>query len=145
MIPMIFQKKKDQKPVSEPLLNKFIRDIYELGSEVGYHHHSEIGWVSDAYNKLIERASVYEIEDTLREYYTKGKAEGTERRRHDFLTHKKVAAPEPAPTPKIRRPSPAQRMVAQPAVTDVPRSIERPKMVERPKALEGFIPVKSHR
>ncbi|MEA1945596.1 MAG: hypothetical protein U9N07_09785 [Euryarchaeota archaeon] len=140
---MLFNKKEDQKPVSESLLNKFMRDIYELGYEIGYHHHSEIGWVSDAYNSLIEHASVYGIEDTLREYYIKGKAEGTERRRHDFLTQGKVAASKRAPTPTVRRPSPAHRMVAQPAMTDTPRTVERPRMVERPKALEGFIPVKS--
>ena len=143
MILMLFQKKEGYKPISESLLNKFIRDIYELGYEVGYHHHSEIGWVSGAYNSLIEHASVYGIEDTLREYYIKGKAEGTERRRHDFLTQGKVASPERAPTPKVRKLSPAQRMVAQPAMTDVPRTVKRPGMVERPKVLEGFISVKS--
>lgn len=145
MIAMLFKKKEDLKPISESLRNELIQDIYKLGYEVGHHHHSEIGWVSDTYNNLIETASEYDIEDLLKEYYTQGKTDGEERRKDDIdgisFTQGDIESLGEIPVPRARMLPPTHRMVARPAATDIPQSIERPKMVERPKALDGFIPV----
>lgn len=135
---MLFKKKGSVKPMDEALLKELVEKISRLGYEVGYHHHSEIGWVSSAYNDLMGRAAAYGVENTLREHYLQGKAGGAESRRHEYLTQGTVATPEQTPLPIVTRLPPAYRMVEPPAMTAAPRSIERPKMVDRPKALDGF-------
>ncbi|HIE30963.1 MAG TPA: hypothetical protein EYP67_01080 [Methanosarcinales archaeon] len=65
-------------------VRKLIKRIYALGYNVGYHHHSEIGWVSDTYNTLAGQADDAELRDLLREYYKKGKEDGRERRKRDI-------------------------------------------------------------
>ncbi|HIE30808.1 MAG TPA: hypothetical protein EYP67_00280 [Methanosarcinales archaeon] len=139
---MLFKKKRGLKPISESLRKKLLDEMYKLGYDVGYHHHSEIGWVVEAYNKPIASAAEYGIEDLLKEQYLKGKADGTERKRHESLAPTKVTVTEPSPLPKVERLPPAYRMVAKPAATEAPRSIEQPQMVDRPKALDGFAPVR---
>ncbi len=135
---MLFKKKGGVKPIEKALLKELVEKISGLGYDVGYHHHSEIGWVSSAYNDLMGRAAAYGVENTLREYYLQGKAGGAESRRHEHLTQGKVATPEQTPLPIVTRLPPACRMVEPPAATSAPRSIDRPKMVDRPKALDGF-------
>ncbi len=138
---MLFKKKKDLKSVSESLRTEILDAMYKLGSEVGYYHHSEIGWVAEAYNKQIARAAGSGIEDLLKQRYLKGKADGVNRKKHESDTSTKAEVPEPAPVSKVERLPPAYRMVALPEATGAPKSIERPKMVDRPKALDGFAPV----
>ncbi len=130
--------------MSESLRTELIEEMYKLGFEVGYHHHSEIGWVVEAYNKPITRAAGYGIEDLLKESYLNGKADGAEHKKHESIapTTTTVTVAEPAPLPKVERLPPAYRMVTLPAATDAPKSIERPQMVDRPKALNGFAPVR---
>lgn len=143
---MLFKKTKGPKPISDSLMSELVNEIHKLGHDVGYHRHSEMGWVSDKYGKLIETASIYGVEETLRRYYAQGKAEGAECRKHEHLTQGgTVAVEEEAPIPTVARspPAPAQRMIARPEATSAPQSIERPKMVDRPKALDGFAPLKS--
>jgi len=148
---MLFKKTKGPKPISDSLMSELVSEIHKLGQDVGYNRHSEMGWVSDKYGKLIETASIYGVEVTLRRYYIQGKTEGAERRKHEYLTQGKTVAveeqvPTPtAPTPTVARssPAPAYRMISLPEATSAPQSIERPKMVDRPKALDGFAPVKS--
>lgn len=135
---MLFKRKGSVKPMDEALLKELAEKISKLGYEVGYHHHSEIGWVSSAYNDLMERAAAYGVEETLREYYLHGKARGVESRRHEHLAPGTVATPEQTPLPVVTRLPPAYRMIEPPAAISVPRSIDRPKMVDRPKALDGF-------
>jgi hypothetical protein len=138
---MLFKKKKDLNPMSESLRIELLEEMYKLGSEVGYYHHSEIGWVAEAYNKQIARAAEYGIEDLLKQRYLNGKADGVNRKKHESDTSAKVAVLEPAQVPKVERLPPAYRMVALPDATSAPKSIEQPKMVDRPKALNGFAPV----
>jgi len=135
---MLFKKKRGDKPMDEALLKELTEAISRLGYDVGYHHHSEIGWVSSAYNDLMERAAAHDVEETLREHYLQGKSRGVESRRHEHLAPGTVATPEQTPLPIVTRLPPAYRMVEPPAATSVPRSIDRPKMVDRPKALDGF-------
>ena len=145
---MLFRKKDGPKPISESLRNELLEEMYKLGYDVGYHHHSEIGWVVEAYNRPITRAAGYGIEDLLKESYLKGKADGTEHKKHETIAPTTVMVAEPAPLPKVEPVSPAYRAVALPAAAGAPKSIDRPQMVERPqmvdrpKALNGFAPVR---
>jgi len=126
--------------MSESLRTEILDAMYKLGSEVGYYHHSEIGWVAEAYNKQIARVAGSGIEDLLKQRYLKGKADGANRKKHESDTSTKAEVPEPAPVSKVERLPPAYRMVALPEATSAPKSIERPKMVDMPKALDGFAP-----
>lgn len=138
---MHFKKKKYLKPMSESLQTELLEAMYKLGSEVGYYHHSEIGWVAEAYNKQIARAAGHNIEDLLKQRYLKGKADGANRKKHESDTSTIAEVPEPAQILEVERLPPAYRMVALPEATSAPKSIEQPKMVDRPKSLDGFAPV----
>ncbi|RZN39378.1 MAG: hypothetical protein EF813_04170 [Methanosarcinales archaeon] len=127
--------------MSESLRTELLEAMYKLGSEVGYYHHSEIGWVSEAYNKQVARAAGYGIEDLLKQRYIKGKADGVNRKKHESDTSARAEVPEPAQMPNLERLPPAYRMVALPEATSAPKNIEQPKMVDRPGALDGFAPV----
>lgn len=61
-----------------------IRRVYALGFDVGYHHHSEVGWVSNTYADLVNRVSAAAHRDLLRKYYEKGKIDGGIKRRRDM-------------------------------------------------------------
>ena len=52
-------------------VRELIKRIYALGYDVGYHHHSEIGWVSDTYNALAGQTDDAELKNLLRQYYRK--------------------------------------------------------------------------
>ncbi len=133
--------------MSESLRIELLEEMYKLGSEVGYYHHSEIGWVAEAYKKQIARAAGYDIEDLLKQRYLKGKEDGANRKKNESDTSVTVEVPEPAQVPKVERLPPTYRMGALPDATGAPKSIDRPQMVERPqmvdrpKALDGFAPV----
>jgi len=141
---MLFKRTKGPKPISDSLMSELVSEIHKLGHDVGYHRHTEVGWVSVEYDRLIETASIYGVEETLRRHYAQGKKEGTERRKHEHLTQgMTVAAKESASTPTVKRSSPAHRMITQPEAINKPQNIDRPKMVDRPKALDGLAPVRS--
>ncbi|MEA1908481.1 MAG: hypothetical protein U9N43_05560 [Euryarchaeota archaeon] len=127
--------------MSESLRTELLEAMYKLGSEVGYYHHSEIGWVAEAYNKQIARATGYGIEDLLKQRYLMGKVDGANHKKHETDTSTIAEVPETAQILKVERPPPAYRMVALPEATGAPKSIEQPKMIDRPKALNGFAPV----
>ncbi|HDJ37648.1 MAG TPA: hypothetical protein ENF24_00450 [Methanosarcinales archaeon] len=61
-----------------------IRRVYALGFDVGYHHHSEVGWVSSTYADLTHIVSAAAHRDLLRKYYEKGKIDGEVKRRRDI-------------------------------------------------------------
>jgi len=141
---MLFKKTKGPKPISDSLMSELVGEIHKLGHDVGYHRHTEVGWVSVEYGRLIETASIYGVEETLRRYYAQGKKAGTERRKHEHLTQGgTVAVEERALIPAVARVSPAHRMITQPEAINRPQNIDRPKMVDRPKALDGLAPVRS--
>jgi len=141
---MFFKRTKGPKPISDSLMSELVKKIHKLGYDVGYHRHTEVGWVSVEYGRLIETASIYGVDETLRRHYAQGKKEGTERRKHEHLTQgMTVAAKESASTPTVKRSSPAHRMITQPEAINKPQNIDRPKMVDRPKALDGLAPVRS--
>lgn len=59
---------------------KVIKKIYDLGVEVGYHKHYEMGWVLERYNKIYNVASVYGFEDKIKEFYERGKDDGVKKK-----------------------------------------------------------------
>ncbi len=57
--------------------------IYNLGFEVGYHKHSEIGWVAREYSHLIDKAMKTGLKNPEK-LYEKGKIEGGKKKEIDL-------------------------------------------------------------
>ncbi|MDY6966295.1 MAG: hypothetical protein SVM80_10075 [Halobacteriota archaeon] len=95
---MPFSSKKS-KEMSAAQKKELIKKAYNLGKEVGYHKHFEMGWVLDKYNEMNDIAVEYGFEEQIKRYYEKGKEDGSLRRRVDVGVgmSKKIEPP-----PKIK-------------------------------------------
>ncbi|TQD28470.1 hypothetical protein [Methanolobus vulcani] len=133
-----------------------------LGFEVGYHRHSEIGWVREKLVQLYSYADQYGLRDFVKEYYDNGKEEGSKAKDRDTksglsrMGSSKVEPEAPANITIERTTaestvsniksgynnvdysfSGSSDMTSQPTLVDLPGNVERAKVVERPSFLEG--------
>jgi hypothetical protein len=149
-------------------VRELIKRVYTLGYDVGYHHHSEIGWVSDTYNALAGQADDAELKNLLRQYYRKGIEEGEKRRKRDIhgrTTNKvgknateqnnavmrtnerpaeKVETDETSELPDYEtapQVSVADRLLQQPHVLSMPGNIMRTVLINQPVNLRGFLAI----
>ncbi len=125
-------------------VRELIKRMYTLGYNVGYHHHSEIGWVSDAYNTLAGPTDDARLKSLLRQYYIKGKDDGGKRRKHDVqgLAANKTGANKTSElsddyetTPQV---SAADTLLQQPGVLSIPDNIMQTALIDLPMNLSGF-------
>lgn len=61
-----------------------MENIYKLGFEVGYFHHSEVGWVSRKYKELDDLAKANAKNIDVEKYYHAAKQDGREKRQKDI-------------------------------------------------------------
>ncbi|WMW23848.1 hypothetical protein RE474_06945 [Methanolobus sediminis] len=133
-----------------------------LGFEVGYHRHSEIGWVREKLVQIYSFAEQYGLQDFVKENYNNGKEEGAKAKDRDTksglsrMVSSKVEseAPPNFTTERTKTEytvsniksgynnadysfSGSLDMTNQPTLVDLPNNIERAKVVERPSFLEG--------
>ena len=133
-----------------------------LGFEVGYHRHSEIGWVRDKLTQIYSFADQYDLHDFVKEHYNNGKEEGGKAKDRDTksglskVINSKVEPEAPANFTVERTKnepvvsniksgynnvdysfSGSSNMTSQPGLVDLPSNVERAKLVERPSFLEG--------
>ena len=78
---MIFGKKSKKK--SGLGKEEILENIYKLGFEIGYFHHSEVGWVSRKYKELDDLAKANAKNIDVEEYYQAAKQDGREKRQKD--------------------------------------------------------------
>lgn len=126
----------------EQLINK----IYELGFEVGYKNHSEIGWVLREYNKLISEAQTLGIQSP-ENYYNEGKVKGRSNRDKGIGEYSGKIAQD-AGTDRPAEPGDdkhnlpeeenANRFLGKPSPDRLPGLVEKISMIEIPKFLYGF-------
>ncbi|ETA68005.1 MAG: hypothetical protein PWQ51_545 [Methanolobus sp.] len=159
----IFKKQEDEKKELPHDGKVQLADASRrLGFEVGYHRHSEIGWVRDKLVQIYSFADQYDLNDFVKEHYNQGKEEGAKAKDRDTksgLTRMAngKAEPEVPPNFTIERTKnehsvPGKRsgfsnaeydfsgpseVTRQPRLVDLPDNIERAKVVERPSFLEG--------
>ena len=124
-------------------VRELIKRVYALGYDVGYHHHSEIGWVSDTYNALAGQADDVELKNLLRQYYRKGIEEGEKHRRHGVQGRaaKKVGTDRAFELSDYETTSPlsaANTLLQQPRVLSMPGNIMRTVLINQPVNLVGF-------
>lgn len=157
----IFKKHESKIELTEAQKQILIKSSYELGFEVGYHKHSEIGWVKDRFNALYEYASQGGLGNFVKENYECGKSEGARNRERDMKAgfskksldgNKTLPAFSPIQHPKpnkssgidnsfrkkdsFQASSPAP--LEMPQFTDLPENTSLTKAVERPSILDGF-------
>ena len=80
----LFKKKGEKKTLGESERLELSRKAYELGFEVGYHKHSELGWVVDSYSKMETFARKYDLLNLVNGYYAKGKEDGLQSKKRDM-------------------------------------------------------------
>ncbi len=164
-------KKEDKgkkKTISESERSEIAKEAYKLGFEVGYHKHSEIGWVSERFSHLDKFASERGLEEFVHVYYDRGRDDGVkskERDIHSGLSKKGIKKedervelskervvhekPEPVFEPGFKATrtiddhnySPTQ----QPTMTDIPQITSVTKSINRPTLVDGFKPLKPRR
>jgi hypothetical protein len=127
----------------EQLINK----IYELGFEVGYKNHSEIGWVLREYNQLISEAQKLGI-PAPENYYNNGKIKGRASRdkgitessgkkvQQEAGANRKLGASADLDTPHDE--GEEENLLKRPSFGDLPRLVKKTNMVELPRFLQGF-------
>ena len=149
-------------------VRELIKRVYALGYDVGYHHHSEIGWVSDTYNALAGQTDDAELKNLLRQYYRKGIEEGEKHRKRDIHGRttnkvgknateqnnavirtnerpaKKVETDETSELPDCEtapQVSVADILLQQPHVLSMPSNIMRTVLINQPVNLVGFLAI----
>ncbi|VVB88108.1 Uncharacterised protein [uncultured archaeon] len=127
----------------EQLINK----IYELGFEVGYKNHSEIGWVLREYNQLISEAQKLGI-PMPENYYNNGKIKGRSNRDKGITESSGKKVQQEAGTSRTpgaaadldapRDEGEEDNFLKRPSFGDIPRLVKKINMVELPRFLHGF-------
>jgi hypothetical protein len=159
--------KKKKRDITESEKSELIKRVYELGFEVGYHKHSELGWVTERRSEFDSFAREYGLEDLVRSNYQKGREEGARSKDRDIhgglgkkQTKKEDEKPKVSPPPSIpvrkksedetedsfrtrhttdeRNYSPTK----QPTMIDLPQVTSLSTSIERPTQINGFKPLK---
>ncbi|MDG6244739.1 MAG: hypothetical protein QCH31_10205 [Methanolobus sp.] len=157
----IFKRAGEKKILPEEGREQLAIASQRLGFEVGYHRHSEIGWVHEKLTQIYRFAEEYDLRDFVKENYNRGKEEGSKTKERDTKSGLSggISSQEPEKTPgftfersKNDQTLPktdvgyksstisvpvASNMILQPGLVDLPDNIERTKAIERPSFLDG--------
>lgn len=156
-----FKKKEEQTQLTQTEVDELVKNAYNLGFEVGYHKHSELGWVSEQYSMLEDLAKESGLGKLVSENYRKGKDEGIKAKERDLnagLSKKDAQkqknradtphdhAPEGNIRQKIEAGYQSWRVIddntiaaiQQPGMTNLPSSTSRTKAIDRPSQIRGF-------
>lgn len=157
----IFKKKEEKKTLPEEGKAQLADASRSLGFEVGYHRHSEIGWVQEKLSQIYKFAEEYELRDFVKEQYNGGKEEGSKLKERDTKSglfresaSYEVEQPSVISTDRVKKDrtssniysgykrsnvvfSGSSDMIRQPGLVDLPENVERPKSIDRPSFLDG--------
>lgn len=152
---------KDKPTLAELKRAEVEKKAFDLGFEVGYHKHSEIGWVKENIVKLESQARSLGLGDIVSGKYLQGKEEGILAREKGLKIDsgvsslKKDEEVDLSEEPLFRKPE-KERSVGYTqyagndnvfAPVDRPELLENPsctsltRAVERPTNLDGFRPL----
>lgn len=124
---------------------ELIKKIYELGFEVGFKNHSEIGWVLREYNTLVEQSNKLGIKSP-EIYYHDGKLKGKKSRdsidvkapEKAFDHMKNVTVPEKKIEPREFEGFVVLRSQRKPGLNELPSLVKQSGHTEVPEFLDGF-------
>jgi hypothetical protein len=155
-----FKKKEEQTQLTRSEIDELVKSAYKLGFEVGYHKHSELGWVSEQYSMLEDLARESGLGKLVMQNYRDGKEYGTRAKERDLKsdmskrnsekqserTNIFPELPEVIVKQTIEAGYKSQRtadantagLIQQPAMTDLPSSTSRTSAIDRPSQIKGF-------
>ena len=128
---------------------ELIKKIYELGFEVGYKSHSEIGWVLREYNTLMENARKLGIKSP-ESYYQDAKIKGKTNKDNGEEVKSPKKAVDLVKTEKVSEikidtgeieESGAMHSQRKPGLNDLPDLVKHAGNTERPGLIGGFKPL----
>lgn len=157
----LFKKAEATRKLSDSEKAELEKRAYDLGFEVGYHKHSELGWVSERYAALESVAKEAGLLELVSENYRKGKETGIKNREKDMKLglSKKTKEKERHATEALYEMSSPEKdrlhlgsgfracqenkefqhiMLRYPSVTELPSLTEMSGAVERPQMISGF-------
>jgi hypothetical protein len=156
----LFKKNKDKPTLAELKRAEVEKKAFELGFEVGYHKHSEIGWVNENILKLENQASSLGLGDIVSGKYVEGKTEGALAREKGLniasstFAMKKDEEVALYEEPLFRKHVPEDSgyteysgndtvfaPVERPELLETPSCTSLTRAVERPTNLDGFKPL----
>ncbi len=153
----IFRKRDEKKSISDDEKDRLIKKAYELGFEVGYHRHSEIGWVNQSLVTLYNFSREYGLEEIVRDSYHGGKKKGSAIRERDLkkdLSPTRVSQYENIHVSGIINPSGissgyskqhktihSKSPVNRPTMMNLPENTSIVGMIQRPSQIKGFFPL----
>ncbi|WP_406661913.1 hypothetical protein V7O66_05230 [Methanolobus sp. ZRKC3] len=156
-----FQKKEESTQLTDFEIEEIRKSAYNLGFEVGYHKHSEIGWVSEHYSMLEDLARESGLGALVSETYKKGKGEGSRAKERDLksgLSKKEIekhrdranisnitfhdentgSKDDSGYGGQIFAYGDKVGPIQKPSMTDMPKSTSRIKAIDRPTQIQGF-------
>jgi len=159
-----FSKKEEKTQLTDAEVAELSKNAYELGFEVGYHKHSELGWVSERYSMLEDLAKTAGFTTLVKEQYTRGKDEGLKAKERDMHAglSKKEAEKDREESKVAYDANVSARdnnridsgygsslvtdkhiagMILQPSLMNIPESTSRTRALDRPSQLRGFKPL----
>ncbi|SFM24592.1 hypothetical protein [Methanolobus profundi] len=159
-----FTKKEEKTQLTDAEVAELTKNAYDLGFEVGYHKHSELGWVSERYSMLEDLAKEAGFGTLVKEKYTKGKEEGLKAKERDMHAglSKKEAEKERNQAKgeygALALSGDKERliesgygnflsnehsagMIQRPSLMNLPDATSRIKAIDRPSQLQGFKPL----
>ena len=159
-----FSKKEEKTQLTDAEVVELTKSAYDLGYEVGYHKHSELGWVSERYSMLEDLAKTAGFATLVKERYTTGKSEGIKAKERDMHAglSKKEAEKERQDSKVVYDISISSNtngridsgygssvvtdksiagMILRPSLMNMPESTSRTKVIDRPSQLRGFKPL----
>lgn len=126
-----------------------MNEIYELGFEVGYKNHSEIGWVLREYNALMKDALNMGIKSP-ENYYNEGKIKGRSSRdwviegqkspEKQNMAVKNGNVPDTESDFNLAEDIGDHNILKKPSLNKLPDLIKKIRATEIPKLLDGFKP-----
>lgn len=157
----LFKKVETKIKLSESEKAELEKRAYDLGFEVGYHKHSELGWVSERYAALESVAKDAGLLEIVSDNYKRGKEAGAKNRERNMklgLSQKEKDQGKHA-SGSLSNISSEEKdrvhvrsgfksfhddneqlysMLQHPGITDLPSMTEVPRAVERPQMINGF-------
>lgn len=159
-----FAKKEEKTQLTDSEIAELSKNAYDLGFEVGYHKHSELGWVSERYSMLEDLAKEAGLDNLVKEQYAKGKEGGIKAKERDLnagLSKKEIEKKrneskvdynafnqdhqerliESGFRSSLVTVDHAFGMISQPSFMNLPESTSRTRALDRPSQLQGFKPL----
>ena len=157
----LFNKNKDKPTLAELKRAEVEKKAFDLGLEVGYHKHSEIGWVKENIVKLESQARSLGLGDIVSDKYLQGKEEGSLAREKGLKigsgisSLKKDEEVDLSEKPVFKKPEKESSVeqteyagndavfapVNRPELLNNPSCTSLTRAVDRPTNLDGFKPL----